>query len=60
LRAEGRWLKFANGERFYLRSYYFSEAFSGKSPHWENKVDTLFGGEYNYNFCCTTFWQGRL
>jgi CubicO group peptidase (beta-lactamase class C family) len=60
LRAEGRWLKFANGERFYLRSYYFSEAFSGKSPHWENKVDMLFGGKYNYNFCCTTFWQGRL
>ncbi|MBN2269470.1 MAG: DUF5060 domain-containing protein [Sedimentisphaerales bacterium] len=60
LRAEGRWLKFANGERFYLRSYYFSEAFSGKLPHWEETIDLLFGGKYTYNFCCTTFWQGRL
>jgi CubicO group peptidase (beta-lactamase class C family) len=60
LQLEGRWLKFANNERFYLRSYYFSEAFNGKSPYWENKIDMLFGGEYKYNFCCTTFWQGRL
>jgi hypothetical protein len=60
LRADGRWLKCAGGERFYPRSYYFSEAFSGNSPHWEHAIDMLFGGKYKYNFCCTTFWQGRL
>ena len=58
LRADGRWLKFASGERFYPRSYYFSEAFCGKSPHWEKTIDLLFGSKCKYNFCCTTFWQG--
>lgn len=60
LRTEGRWLKFAGGKWLYPRSYYFSEAFCGKSPHWEQKIDLLFGGKCNYNFCCITFWQGRL
>lgn len=60
LRADGRWLKFAGGERFYPRSYYFSEAFSGVSPNWTHTFDMLFGGKSKYNFCCTTFWQGRL
>lgn len=60
LRAEGRWLRFAGGERFYPRSYYFSEAFCGKSPDWKKTIDLMFGGKCKYNFCCTTFWQGRL
>jgi hypothetical protein len=60
VRAEGRWLKFADGKWFYPRSYYFSEAFSGVSPYWEKTIETFFGGKYNYNFCCTTFWQGKL
>ena len=44
LRVQGQWLRFANGKRFYPRSYYFGEAFCGKSPHWEKTMDTLFGG----------------
>jgi len=60
LRAEGGWLKFASGEWFYASSYYFSEVFCGRSPHWERTVDALFGGQRRFNFCCTTFWQGRL
>lgn len=60
LRADGRWLRYAGGERFYPRGYYFSEAFSGKAPHWRKTIEVLFGGKYKYNFCCTTFWQGRL
>ena len=58
--ADGRWLKFANGERFYPRGYYASEIFTAKSPHWENLIDTFFGQTYKYNLCCTIFWQGRL
>ena len=60
LRVEGLWLRFADGKRFYPRSYYFSEAFCGKSPHWEETIDMLFGGQRTFNFCCTTFWQGQL
>lgn len=60
LRVEGRWLRLADGKQFYPRSYYFSEAFCGKSPHWQRTIDTLFGEQHRFNFCCTTFWQGQL
>jgi len=56
---DGRWLKFADGTRFYPRSYYASEIFTGTSPYGENIIGTFFGGTYKYNLCCTIFWQGR-
>jgi len=52
--------RFANGRRFFPRSYYFSEAFTGDSPYWRRDIARFLGGEYRYNLCCTTFWQGRL
>ena len=53
LRGDGRWLKFAGGERFYPRSYYFSEAFSGKSPHWEKTVvSSRFTAPTQTTGCC--------
>jgi len=60
LRADRRCLKFVNGKRLYPRGYYFSEAFTATSPHWQKGIETSFGGTHNYNLCCTTFWQGRL
>jgi hypothetical protein len=60
LRVDGRWFRTARGERFYPRSCYVSEAFTATSPRWEAAVDETFGGARGFNFCCTTFWQGRL
>ena len=60
LRTQGPWLRFADGTAYYPRSYYLSEVFSGQSPHWEQKIDLIFGDMYKYNMCCTTFWQGKL
>src|SRR5262245_54410652 len=60
LRVDGTRLKFADGKYFFPRGYYFSEAFCGTSPHWEQGIERFFGGTYHYNLCCTTFWQGRL
>jgi hypothetical protein len=60
VRVDGRWFRTARGERFNVRSCYFSEAFTAKSPRWEAAIDETFGGARGFNFCCTTFWQGRL
>jgi hypothetical protein len=60
LRADGRVFRFANGRAFFPRGYYLSEAFSGASPYWENLVRKFFGPTNQFNFCCTTFWQGPL
>ena len=60
LRIDGTSLRFADGTRFFPRSYYFSEAFSGTPPYWDSIVARVFGSQYRYNVCCTTFWQGPL
>lgn len=60
LRADGRSLHFADGRNFFPRSYYLSEAFSGATPYWEDRIRRFFGPTNPFNFCCTTFWQGPL
>jgi hypothetical protein len=55
-----RWFIFANGERFYLRGYYLSEAFTATEAFWKLDLDTFLGSPWNFNFISTIFWQGRL
>jgi hypothetical protein len=55
-----RWFMFANGERFYLRGYYYSEAFTSPQAFWQADLETFLGPPWNFNFITTIFWQGRL
>ncbi len=54
-----RWFVFANGDRFYPRGYYYSEAFSATDAYWKNDLDTFFGPTWGFNFICTIFWQAE-
>jgi hypothetical protein len=43
LSADGCKLKFADGERFVPRGYYFSEAFTGTTPYWQKFIEQFYG-----------------
>jgi Domain of unknown function (DUF5060)/Protein of unknown function (DUF4038)/Putative collagen-binding domain of a collagenase len=55
-----RWFVFANGQRFYLRGYYYSEAFTATDEFWRSDLDNFFGPTWKFNFISTIFWQGAL
>jgi len=57
-----RWLIHDNGEHFYLKGYYFSDAFFAREDLWEPTLDLFFepGGGHEFNFNNTTFWQAPL
>jgi Domain of unknown function (DUF5060)/Protein of unknown function (DUF4038) len=60
LHVDGTRFVYPDKRTFQPRSYYYSEAFCGDWTAVSEGIKTFFRTKDGFNWCCTTFWQGRL